>query len=211
MNLPFPVALALEKAINAVLSLDPETCERLESIDGCVVRINVTRPTLAVMLAVADGKIFLSQVDNTSGADPDADVVITGSLLALRSLLDGNDAVYTGDVTIEGDIGISQNLKQIVARVDPDWQDAISPYLGDTLTHRPDRAQSRFADWVQRSGSSARSNTSEYLQEEIELLAPNAEVHDFCRQVDTLRADADRLAVRIQRLEASIASETAEP
>lgn len=199
--LPFPLALALEKAIAAVLRMDPETQARLAAIEGCVVRINVTAPSLSAMLTVVDGKVLLAQADDDNGVDVSADTTISGSLTALRSLLDGNDAVYKGDVTIEGDIGLSQQLKQIFSQIDPDWQEAISPYLGDSLTHRLDVAQSRLGNWFNRSKDSFSQNTSEYLQEEVELLAPNSEVQHYCAEVDHLRAAADRLAARIQRLE----------
>lgn len=201
MNLPFPLALAFEKAITAVLRMDPETCERLAAIEGSVVRVNVKAPSFSVMLTVVNGKVLLAQPDDSNGEDASADTTISGSLSALRSLLNGNDAVYKGDVTIEGDIGLSQHLKLLFSQLDPDWQEAVSPYLGDSLTHRLDIAQSRLGSWLKRSRDSFSLNTSDYLQEEIELLAPNGEVQYFCREVDELRAAADRLAARVQRLE----------
>ncbi|MFK7995091.1 MAG: SCP2 domain-containing protein [Granulosicoccus sp.] len=210
MNLPFPIALALEKAIDAVLRMDPETCARLATINGCVVRVNITAPTISILMTVVDGRVFLAQPDDMNTLEKSADTTITGSLKALRSLLDGNDALYKGDVLIEGDIGIGQQLKQIAAQLDPDWQDAVSPYLGDSLTHRLDTAQSRLAGWLKRSRHSFDQNTSEYLQEEIELLAPNSEVQVFCREVDELRASADRLAARVQRLENATQTDTSE-
>lgn len=211
MNLPFPITLALEKAIEAVLRLDPETRQRLTSIDGSVVRINITAPATSVMLIVVDGKVQLSPPDDADGLDASADTTITGSVLALRSLLNGNDAVYKGDVTIEGDVGTSQQLKQILSLLDPDWQDAVSPFLGDSVTHRLDRAQTQLGRWLQRSRHSFDLNTSEYLQEEIELLAPNAEVDSFCEEVDELRAASDRLEAHVQRLEAACVIDTGEP
>ena len=40
-------------------------------------------------------------------------------------------------------------------------------------------------------------NTSEYLQEEVEMLAPNTEVKRFCSDVDEVREQLDRLTARI--------------
>lgn len=206
MNLPTPLAVALEKAIDAVLALDPDTRHRLHGIDGSVLRINVTKPSISVMLSVVQGKVFLASPDDNDVPD----VTLSGSLSALRSLLDGNDAVYKGDVSIEGDIGVSQHLKKIFSELDPDWQEAISPYLGDTFTHRLDMAHSRLTDWFRRSRNSFSQNTSDYLQEEVELLAPNSEITHFCLDVDDLRAAADRLDARIKKLEASNVPDTDE-
>ena len=202
MNLPFPLLLALEKSIEAVLKMDPDTQERLGSIDGKLIRVNVTSPSMSLMISINDGRIQLQQAADESGdVESDADTTISGSLTDLRSLLNGNQAVYSGDVLIEGDIGTSQQLRQIIANIDPDWQEAISPYLGDGLTHRLDMAQARLGRWIKRTRSSARMNSRDYLQEELELLAPNSEIQWFCEQVDSARANLDRLAARLDRLE----------
>lgn len=201
MNLPFPIAAAAEKAIEAVLRIDPETRERLSLLNGKTIRVNITAPELSVLLSVVDGTIQLANPDPALAEEPGIDTAISGSLSALRSLLDGNDAVYKGQVVIEGDVGVSAHLKQVMAQIDPDWQDAISPYIGDGVTHRLDVVQGALKRWVERTRRSAGQNTREYLQEEIELLAPDSQIRQFCENVDQLRAASDRLSARIARLE----------
>jgi len=115
----------------------------------------------------------------------------------------GNDALYTGDVRIEGDVGLGQTLKEILGSIDPDWQEAISPVLGDALTHRLDQMHSRLREWLTRTRDNFEQNTSDYLQEEIELLAPNSQVHRFCKEVDECRAHLDRLQARLSILESA--------
>lgn len=203
MNLPFPLLLALEKSIETLLKMDPETRERLGAVDGKTLQVNVSAPSVSLLLSINDGCVQLMHPDTSEDIESSADTTISGSLADLRSLLNGNEAVYSGDVLIEGDIGTSQQLKQIIAKIDPDWQDAISPYLGDGLTHRLDMTQARLGRWIERTRSSARMNGRDYLQEELELVAPNSEVEWFCEQVDDLRANVDRLAARLQRLEAA--------
>lgn len=205
-SLPFPVSVALEAAINATLRLDPETRERLSAIDGKSIRINVQRPSVSVLICIADEKVLV-----VNNSDETADATISGSLSALRSLSAGNDALYKGQVIIDGDIGVAQQLKEITAGLDPDWQDTISPLLGDTLTHRLDRAQRQFGEWFKRTRRTTQLNTSEYLQEEAELLAPNTEVRRFCNEVDELRSSADRLEARLKRLEKQPQNQSAGP
>lgn len=203
MNLPFPVALSVEKAIEAVLKLDPETRRRLHSIDGSVIRFVIDAPAVSLMLTFSEGNVFVLRDDDAQSDVQTADTTISGSLSALLSLLKGNDAIYEGGVRIEGDIGLSQSIREIIEKLDPDWQDALSPLIGDSLTHRLDVLQIRFAQWIKRSGRAARENTSEYLQEEIQVLAPDSEIALFCEDVDELRAAADRLEAKISRLESN--------
>ena len=206
MNLPFPLAFAIEKSIDAVLRLDPDTRDRLGSINGKTVRLHIPSPSVSLLLGVSDGRVNVTRPDDSEQGAA-ADTTISGSLSSLRSLLDGNQAVYRGDVTIEGDLGTSQHLKRIMAELSPDWQEAVSPYIGDGLTHRLDVAHARLGQWLNRTRRGARQNTSEYLQEEINLVAPNSEIEHFCAQVDKTRAAADRLTARVQRLEATLDNE----
>jgi len=165
MNLPFPVLLGIEKAIEAVLRLDEPTRTRLAELDGKTIQVNLSSPNLSLLLSVVGSAVHLSQAEPDTGEvmGITADATISGSLSALRSLIDGNDAIYTGKVTLEGDIGVGQSLKQLLAQLDPDWQDAVSPVLGDGLTHRLDMAQTGFFAWLGRTRTAASSNTSEYL------------------------------------------------
>ena len=195
-SLPSPVNAAIERAIEALLQLDPDTRQRLSSLEGKVIAINITQPTVNVVLSIVDQRV------NVIGqTDTPADTTLTGSLGALRSLSSGNDALYQGDVTVEGDIGIGQELKEIVASLDPDWEEFLSPVLGDTVVHQLSVFGQGLSSWMQRTRSAMRQNTSEYLQEEAEVLAPNSEVQAFCLEVDDVRAAGDRLEARVSRLE----------
>lgn len=202
-TLPSPINAAIEQGIEALLHLDPATRDRLDKLEGRVIAVNILRPDIEFVLSIVSKRV------NVMGTlDTPADTTFTGSLSAFRSLSSGNDALYKGDVSIEGDLHIGQQLKEIAATLDPDWEEFLSPVLGDTVVHQLAVASQSFSAWLNRTRSSFEQNTSEYLQEEAELLAPNSEVHDFCLQVDAVRASADRLEARIKRLErlASISS-----
>ncbi len=196
MSLPTPLNVAIERAIEALLVLDPETRARLSSIDGKLIRINVTAPAVSLALSIVDGKVYV-----VGDADDTADTTITGSASALRSLTSGNDALYRGDVSIEGDLHTGQQLKAILGALDPDWEEFISPVLGDALTHRLGTLGRQFGDWLSRTRSSLQQNSRDYLQEEAELLAPESQVRHFCSEVDEVRAAADRLEARVRQVE----------
>ncbi|MFK8076867.1 MAG: SCP2 domain-containing protein [Granulosicoccus sp.] len=195
-SFPSPVNAAIERAIEALLQLDPDTRQRLSSLEGKVIAINIIQPTVSVVLSIVDQRV------NVIGhVDTPADTTLTGTLSALRSLSSRNDALYQGDVTVEGDIGIGQELKEIVASLNPDWEEFLSPMLGDTVVHKLSVFGQDLSSWMQRTRSAMQQNTSEYLQEEAEVLAPNSEIQAFCIEVDEVRAAGDRLEARVSRLE----------
>jgi ubiquinone biosynthesis protein UbiJ len=195
-TLPSPINAAIEQSIEALLRLDTDTRDRLEQLDGRVIAVNILRPDVEFVLSIVD-----KQVNVIGGVDTPADTTLTGSLSAFKSLSSGNDALYKGEVSIEGDLHIGQQLKDIAAKLDPDWEEFLSPVLGDTVVHQLAVASQSLSSWFTRTRSSFEQNTSEYLQEEAELLAPNSEIRDFCVDVDDARASADRLEARVKRLE----------
>ncbi|MFK7856467.1 MAG: SCP2 domain-containing protein [Granulosicoccus sp.] len=195
MSVPLPLQFAIEKGVEALLSLDPDTRQRVNAIDGKVVKFCVSSPPFAVALSVVDGKAFV-----VGGDDEQADTTISGSLQALRSLTQGNDALYRGEVFIEGDIGLGQTLKEIAGGLDPDWEELLSHFVGDSVAHHLGVQGNRFSDWFARTESAFKQNSSEYLQEEAEVVAANSQVRKFCAEVDELRAASDRLDARLRRL-----------
>lgn len=196
MSLPSPLNVAIERAIEALLVLDPDTRSRLATLEGKLIRIVVTAPTLSLALSVVGGRVFV-----VGEADDSADTTITGSAVALRSLTTGNAALYRGEVKIEGDLAAGQQMKAILGALDPDWEEFVAPFLGDALTHRLGTLGRYLGAWMTRTRESLRENTHDYLEEEAQLLAPESQVRHFCQEVDELRARADRLDARLRRLE----------
>jgi ubiquinone biosynthesis protein UbiJ len=195
MSISLPLGFAIEQGIEAALRLDPDTRNRIHAINGKAVKICLSSPRITVVLSIVDGKVHV-----IGGDDEQADTTISGSLGALRSLSQGNDALYRGDVAIEGDIGLGQTLKEIIGGLDPDWEELISPFVGDSLAHRLGVQSQRLSAWFVRTDSAFKQNAGEYLQEEAEMLAPNSQVRAFCTEVDELRAASDRLEARVKRL-----------
>jgi len=198
--LPAPLAFALERAIAALLAFDPDTAERLARLDGRVVRL-VVRSAIGdtdveLALSIVDG-----HVDVFGAFDGEADVSIAGTVGALRSLSGGNDALYTGEVKVEGDLGVAQGLSELVSGLDVDLEEIVAPVLGGTLARRVGVAGRDARAWAGRTRAGFRANVAEYLEEESELLTTRDEVERFGGDVDELRAAADRLEARIRRFE----------
>lgn len=200
MSLPMPLNVVLEQSIELLLALDPETRQKLAGLDGKSFRVCLTSPALTVAMSVVDGRVYV-----VGDADVPADTTISGSLAALRSLASGNEALYRGEVSIEGDLGTGQLLKEVIAGVDPDWEELLAPVIGDTLAYRAGAAGRQASNWLQRTRSSLQQNSREFLQEEAEVLAPDSEIREFCREVDEVRAAADRLEARLRLLERAAA------
>lgn len=200
MSLPSPVSLlgaaAMEQGIDTLLRLDPITRQRLALIDARVIRVVVSSPPLEVTAVVTEGRVSVA-----TEHDDEVDLTVTGSLAALRSLAGSQDALHTGDVTITGDLRVASHLREILSGIDPDWQELVSPVIGDTATHKLERAARDALQWVLRTRDSFAEDTHDYLVDEVALVANSDDLARFSDAVDELREDADRFSARLARLE----------
>jgi len=194
--LPVPLAFAVQQGISTVLRLDPHTRQALSSINGKVVRVAVTSPALVFHLIVIDGQVHVE-----GDFDDEPDTTISGSATDLLSLRKNNDALYSGRVNISGDMSTGEQLRNIIAGVDIDFEEIIAPVTGDAVAHQIGQIGAQLSAWFTDTGKSMNRNTSEYLQEEAEIVAPNSEVGRFCNEVDGLREQTDRLEARLSALD----------
>jgi ubiquinone biosynthesis protein UbiJ len=67
--------------------------------------------------------------------------------------------------------------------------------------HALGRAARGAADWLRRAGEALRMNAAEFLQEESRALPAALEAQAFYADVERLRDDVERAAVRLARLE----------
>ncbi len=195
-NLPLPLAFAIERGIATVLQLDPHTKSALSAINGKVIRVEVTLPSLSFHLIVVD-----ENIDVVGHFDDTPDTVIRGSATDLLSLRTANDALYTGAVKLSGDLETGESLRNIIGQVDIDLEDLIAPVTGDAVAHQLGRIGTSLGAWFADTSQSMKRNTSEYLQEEAQVLAPNTEIKRFGTEVDQLREQTDRLIARLSLLE----------
>ncbi|MDJ0738378.1 MAG: SCP2 sterol-binding domain-containing protein [Gammaproteobacteria bacterium] len=191
---------SLERALNAVVALDPDTADRLAALHGKVVRIVLSGTGIALNLVPGhDGRLQL-----VGGLEGEPDATLTGSpfdLLRASDSADGHAQLFAGRVRIDGDTRVAQRLSAALAALDIDWEERLAAYTGDIAAHEVGRGVRAARAEGERLGRSARTNLSEYLTEEARVLPHRYEVAEFLADVDTLRDDAERLGARIALLE----------
>lgn len=195
----------LEQAINQCLQLDPEMAQRLQSIDGRTIAIEITGLASPFFLIINHGEILVQghlqgQPDTTISGGP-------ASLLRMGVSKDQRDALFEGDVTIRGDVALGQQFKKIFDQLDIDWEEHLSRLVGDVIAHQLCRGGRNIKQWLEQTLSTLGRDVTEYLQEESRLLAVAEQVEAFVSEVDGLRDDVSRLQQRLQRLQRQIPGE----
>jgi ubiquinone biosynthesis protein UbiJ len=206
MKLPFGFRHALEAALNRYLSLDPDAAARMAGLAGHCIAIELRGIDLTLfMLPGNEGIRIMDSIDAEDGVD----TTLHGTPLALARLGLGSNTgktLFSGDVTITGDVETGQAFKAILDDMDIDWEEQLSHVTGDVIAHQLGNMARRARRAISQGRATLEQDMGEYLKEELRVLPARIEVENFTADVNRLRSDADRLAARIQRLQHSVDS-----
>lgn len=126
----------------------------------------------------------------------------------LRVLLQPESKLAGGsEMHIRGEVATAQYLFALFRELNLDWEELLSRFAGDTPARWTGRNARQAGEWSRQTRDSLEQNLGEYLREEARLLPTPEQVAEFIEQTDVLRADCDRLAQRIARLEQRLAAD----
>lgn len=186
-----------ESVLNRLLSIDPDTAQRLRPLVGR--RLSVEFTDLGVDLCILFSETGLRFVPAATAADTATAARVRSSLTALVGLAVSRGQ-HSANVELWGDMAVVQAIRRLFADLELDWEEQLSLVLGDVPTHLLGNAARGTTNWLRRSGESLVDNFAEYLTEERRDLPTAGEVSAFFAEVEHLGRDVECLAGRIERL-----------
>ena len=184
-----------ELALNAALAHDPESQSKLIQFDQRCIAIDISDMDKVIHVQFIQDKLALSL-----DADSEADLTITGKAFTLAKLGSDPDSLFSADIDIHGDVQFAKQLRDLLDGFDFDWEAQLARFTGDTLAYPIAHGVRQFGRCANDSHQSMQLNIAEYLKEEALILPDESQVNVFLSDVDTLRADTERLEARIARL-----------
>lgn len=189
---------AARPLLDRALALDAEARARVRRLDGAVLEIEVTGLGWHVYAVADDDRLRLT-------AEPPraADATIAGPPASLARLgaLGGTQVLFGGSLQVRGDVHVAKAFKRLFDTLDPDWEEALARGLGDVPAHEAARLLRSAGAQGRRTGADRARDLRAWLIDEVEALPARHEVDAWMAGVDRMRADADRLGARVERLE----------
>ncbi|MEM6988024.1 MAG: SCP2 sterol-binding domain-containing protein [Pseudomonadota bacterium] len=196
MELPSVVTSALSAALDHAFAQNDEARAALSDHVGGLLTVELTSPALSVHALVLEQSIDVLSVN-----DEIADATLQTDLSGLIALSRGPDALLAGKARVRGDLRLVEGIHRAVTLLAIDWEDQLAPLIGDTLAHKASTLFSRVKQDGRRNWSQHSDDMQRYLQHESGLLVSRTVWRQLTDDADTLRADIDRLAARLSRLE----------
>lgn len=199
IRVPATLLSGLEATLNHYLRLDPDAVARMAALQPRSIAIELTPLQLTLYVVPADTGVRLQRQLETG-----PDTVLRGTPLGLAQLGLGNQggkALFSGRVTIEGDVETGQAFKAILDEMDIDWEEQLSRLTGDVIAHQLGNTARRAAGFLRQGRRTLEQDIGEYLQEELRVVPTRIETENFSAGVSRLSMDTDRLAARIRRLQ----------
>ncbi|MEA1888353.1 MAG: SCP2 sterol-binding domain-containing protein [Pseudomonadota bacterium] len=181
-----------------LLQSDPATLERLGELDGRVIALDFESTDITLYMFPTPAGIRLR-----SEWDGEVDVHMKGTPSELLKMgMAGKAPVTPGKINIklEGDLHVGQQFKKILDDMQIDWEELLSQHIGDTAAYHTSKFLRGAHKRVRDAVNTTVRNSSEYLRYEAEILPADWRVEEFIDDVDRVRNDVDRMAMRVERL-----------
>ncbi|KJV05456.1 ubiquinone biosynthesis accessory factor UbiJ [Methylocucumis oryzae] len=196
----------LQTALNQLLSLDNNHALLLAPLNGKVVEITVLPFQERLYFSVTDDRISLSRHSLAP-----VDARLSGSVFAFIKMGVSKhpmQTVFAGEATISGDVRVARDFQKLLKKVNIEPEAKLAQLTSPEFAHEVSEKLNAGWSWSQDSLTTFKLNLSEFLQEEVRTLPAAPEIEAFYQEVDELRLDYDRLALRIARLQARLTSAT---
>lgn len=196
----------LETAINTALKYDPGTVRDLSELEGQVLLIDCSMPTMRLAIETNQQKIILH-----NNWDGEAAVTIQGTMVALvKMAVNASDtsSFANSGVQLSGNLETLHRLHKILSKLNIDWEAALADLVGDIPAHVIGSAVRKSAKVSSESLQRASSALVEVAQEEFEIIPSQNRFEQFKQDIRQMSADTDRIAARLSALNAKIAQAT---
>lgn len=191
---------ALESVVNTALRYDPASQQKLATLTD-ILAIESDSPRFTLYCHGSEDGIRLM-----THCEAPITTQLTGSPLALFSLLKKPTTLANSGVELSGSVGLLQEWQQLLDQLDIDWEDAISGVLGDIAGPLFAQNLRKGAAWASTQKEEQFRLLKEYLPEEVKVIPSKSELDHFYEAVNSTTLDTDRISARLSALQQKVSA-----
>ena len=199
--MPFQPLLSagIERVLNTFLWRNDALKSARQRLFGKVLRVELKEFASPLVLSFSE-----QQIDVLGAWEGDADcTVITraGVLPQLRNRQQLTALIRSGDLEVQGDLQVVQNLVALVDIAELDPAELLAPYTGDIVAEGISKTLRGGASLLIRGFQRQQRYVADALTEEWRVAPGSLEVAWFAEEAAATARDVDALARRLEKLE----------
>jgi ubiquinone biosynthesis protein UbiJ len=207
---------AVERFINHGINLDAITRIQFNQLQGKLLRVVMDAPQLSVDVFFDEHKVRLEPTVTGKSETPsvfeqrpfDQSRTISEATATLHvknvvELVKLFIADEIGNIPLQGDYHLLQDIQKIIQQAEPDLASQLSPWIGPALAH--EIAKIQFApQHLKRSLQSHLFFAEDFLKEDSGIFAPRWQMDDLQHDTRQLNQNIDRIEAKIKQLQAQL-------
>ncbi|MDH1490459.1 hypothetical protein N5E66_04395 [Acinetobacter johnsonii] len=207
---------AIERLIHHVINLDAITRIQLNELQGKMLRVVIASPQLSVDVFFDQAKVRLEPTvtghsetasifeqrpfDQTQSHTAATATLTVANVVELLKLLLADDV---GNIPLQGDYHLLQDIQRIMQHAEPDLAAHLSPWIGPSLAHELAKIQ-LAPKHIKQALQSHLFFAEDALKEDSGLFAPRWQMDDLHQDTRIFNQNLDRAEAKIQQLQAQI-------
>ncbi|MEG2636463.1 MAG: hypothetical protein RSA09_08045 [Acinetobacter sp.] len=207
---------AVERLIHHVINLDAITRIQLNELQGKMLRVVIASPQLSVDVFFDQAKVRLEPTvtghsetasifeqrpfDQTQSHTAATATLTVANVVELLKLLLADDV---GNIPLQGDYHLLQDIQRIMQHAEPDLAAHLSPWIGPSLAHELAKIQ-LAPKHIKQALQSHLFFAEDALKEDSGLFAPRWQMDDLYQDTRIFNQNLDRAEAKIQQLQAQI-------
>ncbi len=193
------ITAGIEGVMNTFLYQDRALKSARLRLQGKVLRIALREFSTPLVLIFGE-----KQVDVLGQWEGETDCSVTKRLSVLPELRNRQQLtalIRRGDLEVEGDIQVVQNLVSLMDLAEFDPAELLAPYIGDIAAEGLGKVFRTGAKLVKKSVKRNQRYLAEAVTEEWRMAPGPLEIAWFAEETDALSRSLDALISRLERLE----------
>lgn len=193
------ITAAIETSLNSVLFRDKSLKAARLRLTGKVLRIELREMNFPLLLVFSE-----RQVDVLSQWDGDADCIVKTDITVLVKLRDRQQLsplMRSGELIVEGDIQVVQQLVTLLDLAELEPAEWLAPYIGDVAAETIGQVVHKSSRFLSKQLQQQQLYLAEVITEEWKMAPAPLEVVWFNEEVDAAARATEALSARLATME----------
>ena len=204
---------AVERLIHHCINLDAITRIQFNELQDKMLRVVIDSPQVSVDVFFDNEKIRLEPT--VTGHTEAASIFEQRPFDSVNTITEANATLYVdnvielakllladdvGNIPVQGEYQILQNIQRIIQQAEPDLASQLSPWIGPNLASQIGKIQ-LAPKQLFKAFDSHLFVAQDFLKEDSGLFAPRWQMDDLQHNTRQLTQNIDRLEAKIQQLQ----------